>query len=83
LRSIVSVRLLSGREEKFDVDFWGGSGAETRFKEFVNNPTIVLQLPGEVVVIPASAVESITFTTPDDTAEQIDIGNIRKAERVK
>jgi len=83
LRSIVSIRFISGREEKYEVDFWGGTGAKARFKEFLSNPTIVLQLSGEVLVIPASAIESISFATTKDATDKMDLGTFRAAKRVK
>ena len=39
----VVVRFISGREEQFEVEMYGPTGAESRLKEFVEEPNMVLQ----------------------------------------
>src|SRR5205085_1901638 len=81
LKSTITVRFVSGREEKFEVDFWGGTGTQARFKEFLDKPTIVLQLATELLVIPASAIECVSISLPKEG--KLDIGTLRTAKRVK
>jgi hypothetical protein len=83
MKTKLTVRYLSGREEQFEVDVYGGEGAETRLQEFVNNPTLVLQTEKEVVIIPATAIESITFPLPESAGTAIPLRNVRKAKRLK
>jgi hypothetical protein len=61
MKTPVTVRFVSGREEKFEVDLWGGSGGEERLKAFAANPNLLLQTGDEVLVIPASAIECISI----------------------
>jgi hypothetical protein len=83
MKTKVIVRYVSGREEQFDVDvFWGGS-PEGRLKEFLKNPTLVLQTEKEIVIIPATAVESITLSLPESAGQAIGLPNLRKAKRLK
>jgi hypothetical protein len=76
------VRYVSGREEQFEVELLGGTSAEARLKEFVKNPTIVLQTEQEVVIIPATAIESITLPLAESAGEAIALPNVRKAKRL-
>jgi hypothetical protein len=83
MKTAVTIRYVSGREEKFEVEFWGGAGAEARFKEFVRSPTVVLQTAGELLVMPATAIECISISLPEDPEDRVYLGNVRAAERLQ
>jgi hypothetical protein len=82
MKNSVTVRFTSGREEKFEMQFWGGAGAQARLQAFVENPTLVLKTGDEVVIIPGSAIECISIKTQkgDDWSS---LGGIRSAKRIK
>jgi hypothetical protein len=61
MKTRVTVRYVSSRDEQFEAELFGGQSAETRLREFIKNPTIVFQSEKEVVIIPATAIESITL----------------------
>ena len=83
VKTKVIVRYLSGRSEEFEVDLFGGTAAEARLKEFIKDPTIVLQTDQEVLIIPASAIESISLAIPKTAAKEIALPNLRKGKRLK
>jgi hypothetical protein len=83
MKTTLTVRFISGREEKFETDLWGGSGAQARFTDFVSNPTIVLQLETELLVIPASAIECVSLAIPEDPEDKVVVGTLRKGKRIK
>jgi hypothetical protein len=78
-----TVRFISGREEQFEVELFGGTAAETRLKEFVRDPTIVLQTEEEIIIIPSTAVECIILPFPEFGRDTLDFQGIRKARRLK
>jgi hypothetical protein len=82
MKTAVTVRFTSGREEKFEVQFWGGAGAQARLQAFVDNPTLVLKTGDELLIIPASAIECLSIKTQkgDDWSS---LGGIRTAKRIK
>jgi hypothetical protein len=83
MKNVVTIRYISGREEKFEAEFWGGAGAETRFKEFLKAPTVALQTASELLVIPSTAIECISIALPKDAKERIDVGSVRQGKRLK
>ena len=78
-----TVRFLSGREEHFEVELFGGTAAETRLKDFARDPTIVLQTEDEIIIIPSTAVECITLPFPEFGRDNLDFPGVRRARRVK
>jgi hypothetical protein len=82
MKNAVSVRYTSGREEKFEVDFWGGAGAPARVQAFVENPTLILKTSDEVIIIPGTAVECIAIKTQKGDVWS-NLTNIRDAKRIK
>ncbi len=82
MKSSVTVRFTSGREEKFEMQFWGGAGAQARLQAFVENPTLILKTSDEVLIIPGSAIECISIKVQkgDDWSS---LGGIRSAKRIK
>jgi hypothetical protein len=78
-----TVRFLSGRVEKYEVELYGGPATETRLEEFTKNPTIVLKTETEVVIIPATAIESISLEWPGAEDPMMNLPNIRKGKRLK
>ncbi len=83
MKTKVIIRYTSGREEQFEVELFGGPSAEARLRKFAEKPTIVLQTEKEVVIIPATAIESITFPLPELTDKGMALPNVRKAKRPK
>jgi hypothetical protein len=56
MKIAVTIRFTSGREERFEMELWGGSGAQARPRAFVAKPTLLLRSVDEVLVIPGSAI---------------------------
>jgi hypothetical protein len=83
MKTPLTVRFISGREEQFEVNFWAGSGIEGRLQEFVKQPTIVLQTPTELVIIPSTAIESLSIALPEDEETKPEFKSIRVAKRLK
>jgi hypothetical protein len=83
MKTKLIVRYLSGREEQFEVELFEGPSTEARLKAFAKDPTIVLQTEKEVVIIPATAIESITFVLPESSGKIAALPDVRKAKRLK
>jgi hypothetical protein len=83
MKTKLIVRFVSGREEQFEVELFGGPSAEARLKEFAKDPTIVLQTEKEVVIIPATAIESITLSLPEPSGKTIALPDVLKGKRLK
>ena len=82
MKAAVTVRFTSGREEKFEMQFWGGAGAQARLQAFVENPTLVLKTADEVLIIPGSAIECISIKT-EKGEDWSSLSGIRSAKRIK
>jgi hypothetical protein len=82
MKNSVTVRFTSGREEKFEMEFFGGAGASARLKAFVENPALVLKTADEVLILPGSTIECISIKTQkgDDWSN---LTNLRPAKRIK
>jgi hypothetical protein len=78
----MTVRYASGREDHFEVQIFGLGAGEFRLKEFIKDPTLVLKTEAELIIIPAHAVESISFALPESEQEQLALKNLRKATRL-
>src|SRR5262245_36913648 len=63
MKASVTVRFVSGREEKFEMQAWGGAGAKSRVQAIVEKP-LLIQTSNELVVIPVSAIECISIKFP-------------------
>lgn len=83
MKAKVTIRYISGREEEYEVTLQGGKFVEARLKEFANNPTILLQTDEEVIIIPATAIETITIPLSDSDGKLLDLPNVRRAKRMK
>jgi hypothetical protein len=83
MKAALTVRYISGREEKFEVEFWGGTASETRLREFLKSPDVVLQTTTELIIIPASAVESLSIALPKDEKDRPAFEGVRVAKRLK
>jgi hypothetical protein len=82
VKSVVTVRYVSGREEKFEVDLWGGASAQTRLKEFAESPSLILQTATELVIIPVYAIECISIALPKEEKNKLVLGDVRTAKRL-
>jgi hypothetical protein len=82
MKNAVTIRFTSGREEKFEMDFWGSAGAQARLQAFLENPTLLLKTSDEVVIVPGTAIECISIKTQkgDDWSN---LANLRPAKRIK
>ena len=83
MKAALTVRYISGREERFEVEFWGGTASEDRLREFLKSPNVVLQTSTELLIIPASAVESLSIALPEDEQTRPPLKGIRVAKRLK
>ena len=83
MNAALTVRYLSGRQEQFEVEFWGGASAEGRLQEFLKSPNVVLRTATELVIIPASAIECMVIALPKDEKDKLKLESIRTAKRVK
>lgn len=85
MKGAMTVRYRSGREEKFEVEFWSGtvsSAAQGRLHEFLKEPDLVLQTSTELIIIPTSSIESISIALPKAEAARPELSNVRFAKRV-
>ena len=83
MKASLTVRYISGREDQFEVDFWGGTGAESRLNEFIQSPNLALQTDTELIVIPGTAIESLSIALPEDEGTRTPFKGIRVAKRLK
>jgi hypothetical protein len=82
MKTVLTVRFTSGREERFEMDFWGGTGAQGRLQAFAEKPNLLLQTGEEVLIIPASAIECISIKVPDEDG-RFNLSGVRSATRIK
>jgi hypothetical protein len=83
MKSKLTIRYISGREEQFEVELYGGPSAEDRLKDLAKGPALILQTEKEVVIIPATAIESATLQLPEPSGKAITFPGVRKAKRLK
>lgn len=83
MKTPVTIRYISGREEKFEIELWGGSGAEGRLSAFVKDPNLVLHTPNELIIIPGSAIECISITLPKAGDMPLNLREVRPARRLQ
>jgi len=82
MKTSVKIRFTSGREERFEMEFWGGPGAQARLRAFVAKPTLLLQTSDEVLIIPGSAIECISIKIPKGESS-FNLTDLRPATRIK
>jgi hypothetical protein len=82
MKNLVTIRFVSGREEQFEVELWGGTGAPGRLQAFAEKPDLLLRTGDEVLVIPASAVECISIKLQKGDT-RFDLSDVRPATRVR
>ena len=82
MKRVVTVRFISGREEKFEMEFWESTGAQARLQAFVEKPNLLLQTDDEVLIIPGSAIECISIKAQKGDS-RFNLKDIRAATRVK
>jgi hypothetical protein len=83
MKAALTVRYKSGRQEQFEVELWGGAGAEGRLDEFLTAPNVALQTATELVIIPASAIESLSIALPkNQQGKPAALQGIRAARRL-
>jgi hypothetical protein len=82
MKAVVTVRFVSGREEKFEMELWGGTGTEPRLQAFAEDPTMILQTSDEVIIIPSSAIECVSIKVPKGDS-RFNLSDVRPATRIK
>lgn len=82
MKAVVTVRYVSGREEKFEMELWVGEGAEGRLLEFLEKPNLLLRTPDEVIVIPGAAIECVSIKVPKGDT-RFTFSEARPATRIK
>jgi hypothetical protein len=83
MKTPVTIRYVSGKEERFEIELWGSSGAEARLSAFVKEPNLVLHTPNELIVIPGSAIECISITLPKAGDLPLNLRDLRPARRLQ
>jgi hypothetical protein len=79
MKTKVNVRYVSGRQEQFEVELFGGASPDVN--DFIRNPTIALQSQKELIIIPSTAIECITLPVPE-SAGRLTSPTIRKGKRI-
>jgi hypothetical protein len=79
----LTVRYVSGREEQFEIEVETGKSGEFRLKEFVKDPSLLLRTDGELILIPAGAIECLSLAVPKTAATAAMLENVRAAKRLK
>ncbi len=82
MKANIRIRFHSGREERFSAEFVGGAAAGWRVEEFLSNPTVALKTRDELLVYPSSAIECISVSITPEAQRQMDLSNVRSAERI-
>ena len=82
MKAAVTVRFVSGREEKFEMELWGGTGTQGRLQAFAENPSMILQTSDEVIIIPNSAIECVSIKVPKGDS-RFNLSDVRPATRIK
>ena len=82
MKSKMTVRYISGREEAFEIEMLGPSGTMFRLNEFVKSPNVVLRDGKELIVIPGSAIECVSLTLPESNELRMELREIRQAKRL-
>ena len=84
MKTPVTIRYVSGREERYEIELWGGSGAAGRLSAFIKEPNLVLHTANELVIIPGSAIECISIALPKTGDLPLDLRDVvRPARRLK
>jgi hypothetical protein len=81
MKTTVIVRFVSGREERFEMEFWNTTRVETRLQALVEKPNLILRLSDEVLLIPGSAVECISIKIPEED-NPFDLSQLNSATRI-
>ena len=82
MKTAVTVRFVSGREEKFEMALWEGTGAHERLQAFVEKPNLLLHVGDELLLIPGPAIECVSIKIPTGDT-RFTLGDIRSATRIK
>jgi hypothetical protein len=82
MNAIMTVRYVSGRSEKFEIELWGGARTKERIDALLKTPNLAISTSTELILIPGSAVECVCITLPEGGDSQLDLGEIRSAKRL-
>ena len=82
MKTSVTVRYVSGREERFEMELWEGAGAEARLQAFAEKPNLLLRTGDEVLIIPGSAIECVSIKLQKGDS-RFKLADVRPAARLK
>jgi hypothetical protein len=82
MKAKLTVRYRSGREEQYEIELWGGAGMRAQLKEFIQSPNLAMQLNDELIVIPATAIESISLIMPKEKDWTKELSLVLRAKRL-
>ena len=82
MNTTMTIRYVSGRSEKFEIELWGGARTKERLDAFLQTPNLVIQTGAELILIPGSAVECVCIALPESGDSRLDLGEIRSAKRL-
>ena len=81
MKTAVTIRYVSGREERFEVEVWPGASAQARVLELLEKPNLLLHTGDEVIIIPGSAIECISVKVPKGDT-RFELSEARPAKRL-
>jgi hypothetical protein len=82
MKTAVTIRFTSGREERFEMELWGGSGPRHACRHLWRNRLCCFEAWTKVLVIPGSAIECISLKIPKGDS-RFNLSEIRPATRIK
>jgi hypothetical protein len=83
MKTPVTIRYISGREERFEIELWAGSGTESRLVAFVKEPNLILHTDKELILIPGTAIECISIALPRPGDPTLKLESVRPARRLQ
>lgn len=85
MKSIVTIRYISGREERFEVQTLpkAEQEPEARLRMFLETEALTLQTDEELIIIPRTAVEQVSVALPRASLAKPELAGVRQAKRVK
>lgn len=85
MQSIVTVRYVSGREERFEVQSLPNAEREpeSRLRMFLEADALTLQTDEELIIIPRTAIEQIAVAMPRASLQRPELQGVRQAKRLE
>jgi hypothetical protein len=84
MKSTVTIRFNSGREERYEVESLphAEKEPEARLRMLTQSDVVTLQTDDELILIPRSAIEKISVAMPRDTLPNRELAGVRQARRL-